>query len=196
MSLWFTHACAARCMWFSDLRQRCGAELWRAGLGSCGSAGPGWCQGTLGGHRIVKVLEVAGARALGFAVGSSRSAGVGWPGRGSVRGTPPQASWAQEGHGGSSDCPSPSLQAARLEEMASREPLKPASRWKPDGWPAGLGPAFQPGQLAQPTPGCVARVEAGSGAGSGAKSCVGYRVGSGLLMVPGSELVRIASGAT
>lgn len=64
----------------------------------------------------------------------------------------------------------------RLEEVASREPLKSAGRWKPDGWPAGLGPAFQLGQLAQSTPGCVAWEETGSRAGSRAKSCVGYAV--------------------
>lgn len=39
-----------------------------------------------------------------------------------------------------------------------------------------LGPAFQLGQLAQPTPGCVAGEETGSRAGSRAKSCVGYEV--------------------
>lgn len=39
-----------------------------------------------------------------------------------------------------------------------------------------LGPAFQLGQLAQPTPGCVAGEETGCRAGSRAKSCVGYEV--------------------
>lgn len=57
---------------------------------------------------------------------------------------PHRVSWAPEGHGGSSDRPSPSLQAAKLEEVAGREPLKSAGRWKPDGWPACL-PACRAG---------------------------------------------------
>lgn len=59
-------------------------------------------------------------------------AGVGW-GAGDLW-DPHKASWAQVGHGGHSDCPNPSLQAAKVEEVASREPLKPAGQWKPDGW--------------------------------------------------------------
>lgn len=103
----------------------------------------------------------------------SRGAGFGGPGRGGLWGPRPRL----PGPGrGMEEALAALALPCRLEEVASREPLKSAGRWKPDGWPAGLGPAFQLGQLAQSTPGCVAWEETGSRAGSRAKSCVGYAV--------------------
>lgn len=97
-------------------------------------------------------------------------------GGGAVCGTPAQASWAWEGHGGSSDCPSSSLQAAKLEEVVSREPLKSAGDGNQmvglPGWGLHSSLASWPSRPLSVWPG----EETGCRAGSRAKSCVGYEV--------------------
>lgn len=110
-------------------------------------------------------------------VDSSRGAGIGGPGGGgAVCGTPAQASWAWEGHGGSSDCPSSSLQAAKLEEVVSREPLKSAGDGNQmvglPGWGLHSSLASWPSRPLSVWPG----EETGCRADSRAKSCVGYEV--------------------
>lgn len=62
------------------------------------------------------------------------------------------------------------------------------------GLPGWLGPAFQPGQLAQPTPRCVARVETSSWAGS--RASVVWPKGSPRAWLSPwvTELIRMASG--
>lgn len=116
-----------------------------------------------------------------------------WSRQEAVYGTPTQASCAWEGHGGSRDCPSSSLQAAKLEEVASREPLKSAGRWKPDGWPARLGPCIPAGPA---NPGCVAGRKLAPGLAPGPSLVWPTRWPQRWLRTPDvlsvTELVRIA----